>query len=149
MSKEHIAWIFKAIDHGLTCLTEVDDSHGFESVSNVSPRSTNPETFNRMSINIDGEKYTVSIFRNPASAHVLNIGKPHKYIGPGAPRDADWAIQDGVIYGWSESNCQYEKAWWLDDKGFPTSQSSPLVQSLVRDRPFNPEWLDEEKSSDN
>lgn len=81
---------------------------------------------------------------------VLNLkagASPIRWLGPGKPGDTDWALQDGIIHGWSESNMCYEHAWWLNDDGTP-KQGSTLngqnhIDALCRTRPFNPEWLKE------
>lgn len=42
----------------------------------------------------------------------------------------DFVMQDGVIFAWSESNVQYERAWWLYDD----APDSPLAEELCRTR---------------
>lgn len=68
-----------------------------------------------------------------------------KWLGPGKEGDTDFALQDGIIFGWSESNMQYESCWWLNSDGTPATGSTENAQrhidNLCRDRPFNPEWL--------
>ena len=55
----------------------------------------------------------------------VNFKRP--YIEMNGPKgQADCIEQDGVIYWWSESNVQYEVAWWLD----PIIRVSPIVEFL-------------------
>lgn len=79
---------------------------------------------------------------------VLNVQHGHppiKWLGPGKAGDTDYALQEGVIYNWSESNCRYERAWWLDRNGRPKQMHSLAAQNhveqLILDRPFDPRWL--------
>lgn len=55
----------------------------------------------------------------------LNINEPYEKLGPD-PVNPDWVRQNGVLYYWSESNCMYEQAWWLDE----SVPSSSLVDHL-------------------
>lgn len=48
--------------------------------------------------------------------------------------------QDGVIFCWSDSNYQYEPAWWLTSQGDPVNDGDH-VRAVLRDRPFKKEWL--------
>ena len=54
--------------------------------------------------------------------------------------NADYCRQDGKIFSWSESNIRYEHAWWLTDDGWPINDSEHVC-NIMRDRPFNREWL--------
>ena len=70
MAKEpythHIQDIFSALDVGLDGLTELT-SNSYKSVDYVPPHDDHidPDRFNRATVTIDGESYTVSIFRTP------------------------------------------------------------------------------------
>lgn len=69
-----------------------------------------------------------------------------RWLGPRKEDGHDWALLDGIIYGWSESNVQYESVWWLKSDGTPikapeNSGRQGLLDALNRDRPFDPEWL--------
>lgn len=63
----------------------------------------------------------------------FNGNKPYEKLDGGA-KGADFVRQDGVIYAWSESNCDYELAWWV----YPDANDNPLKQSLLRERPLPP-----------
>ena len=65
-----------------------------------------------------------------ARSHVLDTSRPYRDLQPEKKGDSDWMEQDGLYYGWSESNVQYELAWWLY-----TEADTPLVQVLRRERP--------------
>jgi hypothetical protein len=67
-------------------------------------------------------------------------------IGPQDDRGHSWAVQDGRIFGWSESNVQFEEVWWLESDGTPIKdyQNTGHLDALLRDRPFDPAWLKEE-----
>ena len=60
-----------------------------------------------------------------------DLNRPYEELGNQEKGKADFIRQDGTIYGWSESNCNYEKAWWLY-----TTNDSPLVRALKRERPL-------------
>lgn len=66
-------------------------------------------------------------------------------IGPKDEHGYLWAFQDGEIFGWSESNIQYEKAWWLEGDGQPvegrTVDAQNHIDAICKDRPFDPSWL--------
>ena len=63
--------------------------------------------------------------------------KDFRELGTQPKGQADYVEQGGVIYGWSESNLQYERAWWLyvnlekADDGLKRH-----VNNILRDRPF-------------
>lgn len=61
-----------------------------------------------------------------------------KKLGPA--NDPEYVLQDGTIFCWSESNFQYEPAWWLTDDGDPVNDDDH-VKNLLRDRPFDKGWL--------
>lgn len=69
-----------------------------------------------------------------------DMDKPRNQLGPDKEGGPDYILQDGVIYNWSESNIGYEYAWWLKEDGTPIDDS-PHVRNLLKDRPFDPEWL--------
>lgn len=71
---------------------------------------------------------------------IMNVRKPWEALGDGDPGQADYCLQDGVIYNWSDSNIQYERAWWLTPAGSPINDGDH-VRNLLRDRPFDPDWL--------
>lgn len=64
-------------------------------------------------------------------------------IGPKDERGHEWAVQDGVIMGWSESNVRYEEAWWLNPDGSVRTdiKRSALLEATLAERPFDPDWL--------
>lgn len=68
---------------------------------------------------------------------VMDVHRPFKKFD-GKP--VNYCLQDGIIYGWSESNIQYERVWWLTPEGDPVDDSEH-VRNLLKDRPFNKEWL--------
>lgn len=70
----------------------------------------------------------------------LNLKTDHQWVGPEDDEGYLWAVQGGAIYGWSESNTQFELAWWLDEKGLPI-RSTAQVDAIIAERPFDPEWL--------
>lgn len=67
-----------------------------------------------------------------------DIKQPYVKLGDDNP---NYIWQDGWIYAWSESNIVYQHCWWLTPLGEPINPITPLVQSLLRDRPFDPDWL--------
>lgn len=68
----------------------------------------------------------------------MNIHKEYQKLG--TDHNPDYALQDGVIFCWSESNIGYEKAWWLNPDGTPSADTEH-VRNLLKDRPFDPAWL--------
>lgn len=73
---------------------------------------------------------------------VLDLNREHRFIGPEDDRGHNWVVQDGILMGWSESNVRYEEVWWLDREGRPgPGPHSPLIEALLKERPFDPEWL--------
>jgi len=52
-------------------------------------------------------------------------GEPHPYME-----------QNGMLYCWSESNVQFELAWW-----WYTDSTTPLVNALKKERVLPPEGL--------
>jgi hypothetical protein len=75
----------------------------------------------------------------------LNLKAPHSWLGPKDENGHLWALQDGAIYAWSDSNVAYEFAWWLNADGTPAKGRTPGQQSLFDNintqRPFNTDWL--------
>lgn len=61
---------------------------------------------------------------------ILDMSKPYCELGNQPRGNADFVFQEGVVFGWSESNMQYEEAWWL------YASSTPLVEALRVSRPF-------------
>lgn len=75
---------------------------------------------------------------------ILDLKREHRMIGPVDDRGHSWAVQDGIIMGWSESNVRFEEAWWLTPEGNVVNHPSinkGHVDALVKERPFDPEWL--------
>jgi hypothetical protein len=72
---------------------------------------------------------------------VLDLKREHRMIGPADKEGQSWAIQDGKIFGWSESNVRFETAWWLNDDGTFREPQTPIMKNLCETRPFDPEWL--------
>lgn len=70
---------------------------------------------------------------------ILDPSRPYRPLGPDR-KNPDYMLQDGIIFGWSESNIRYESAWWLTPQGQPINDSDH-VRNLLRDRPFKQEWL--------
>lgn len=62
---------------------------------------------------------------------ILDLNRPHHALDSrlGGP---DFIEQDGIVFGWSESNCRYERAWWLDDNVI----EHELVQRVRVQRPL-------------
>ena len=62
---------------------------------------------------------------------ILDLKRPRRALDsrPGGP---DFIEQDGIVFGWSESNCRYERAWCLDDDVI----EHELVQRLRVQRPL-------------
>ena len=66
---------------------------------------------------------------------ILDLDRPRRDLDKGSDpvyAGADFIEQDGVVFGWSESNCRYERAWWLDDG----VRESPLVLNIRKTRPL-------------
>lgn len=66
---------------------------------------------------------------------VLDLSRPHQDLDKGSDPEifgADFIEQDGIVFGWSDSNVQYERAWWLDEG----VRQSPLVSNIHKDRPL-------------
>lgn len=76
----------------------------------------------------------------------MDVYRPWYQLGPHKEGGTDYCLQDGTIYNWSDSNCGYERVWWLDKDGWPTS-GSEHVQNILRDRPFDRQWLKEPRLS--
>jgi hypothetical protein len=76
---------------------------------------------------------------------VLDLKREHRWLGPEDDEGYQWALQDGAIFGWSESNLRYELVWWLANDGTPRTDypNQEHIKNLCRDRPFDPEWLKE------
>lgn len=73
---------------------------------------------------------------------VLDLKREHRMIGPIDDRGHSWAVQDDVIMTWSESNVCFEEAWWLNPDGSVRDiKRTPVVEAVLRDRPFDAEWL--------
>ena len=81
-----------------------------------------------------------------SESNILDLNRPHTNLGPKDAEGYLWHGQDGWIFNWSESNVQYEKAWWLDQNGIPIEahnrEGRDHVKNICRDRPFDPLWLD-------
>jgi hypothetical protein len=77
------------------------------------------------------------------SSLVLDLKCELKWLGPEDEQGYLWALQDGGIFGWSESNMRYELVWWLAKDGTPRTDypNQQHIKNLCRDRPFDPEWL--------
>ena len=70
---------------------------------------------------------------------ILDLARPHTPLDEGSdPRTAgaDFIEQDGELFAWSESNVQYERAWWC----YPGVRRSALVRNLLRERPIPKNW---------
>jgi len=69
---------------------------------------------------------------------ILDLNRPRRDLDKGSDRldphtkGADFIEQDGVVFGWSESNVCYERAWWLDDD----VTESALVKNIRKSRPL-------------
>jgi hypothetical protein len=61
---------------------------------------------------------------------ILDVCEHYEKIGD--QKDPDFIRRGGVVFAWSESNCQYERAWWL----YPDAPRSPLRDNLRRTRPL-------------
>ena len=68
----------------------------------------------------------------------------------GESGNSDYALQEGEIFCWSESNVRYETAWWLNRDGSPVRvdpdsmnafQRQQHIDNILLDRPFDPLWL--------
>jgi len=44
----------------------------------------------------------------------------------------DFILEDGVVKAWSESNVQYERAWWL----YSDAPNVPVASVLRQNRPL-------------
>lgn len=149
MAKEpythHVEAIFGAIKYGMSEAPSVDSFAERDFVQLTSDEEIDPDRFNRCEVSINGIKYMVSIFRPQQTDGVLDLKRPHRMIGPEDEGGKSWAVQDGKIFGWSESNCQFEEVWWLDAEGSPREDlpNQEHVKNLCRDRPFDPAWLKE------
>jgi len=79
-------------------------------------------------------------------SRVLDLKRECRWIGPKDERGHSWAIQDGIIFTWSESNVRFEECWWLKSDGTPIPPgpegwSESHINALLRDRPFDPRWM--------
>lgn len=72
----------------------------------------------------------------------MDVYRPFYELGPEQLDGTDYCLQDKTIYCWSESNLGYEHCWWLTNDGWPTNDSD-RVKKLLRDRPFDRNWLKE------
>lgn len=85
------------------------------------------------------------VFHRPEGSPVkLDVYNDHYGLGPKDDQGYLWMFQDGMIFSWSESNVQYEIAWWLNRDGTVDYSSTPntdLLQAIIAERPFDPEWL--------
>lgn len=59
----------------------------------------------------------------------FNVKEPYEKLG--GDNGDEFVRQNGIIYGWSESNYRYEIAWW-----FYTRLDSPLIRNLRETRPL-------------
>lgn len=84
---------------------------------------------------------------NPAGIKLdLSRKNDIDWLGPFGDNGHDWALLDGVIYSWSESNIRYESAWWLNTDGTPVIEApgtarQSLLDGINKQRPFDPKWL--------
>lgn len=80
----------------------------------------------------------------------LDLKRKHLMIGPIDEQGHSWALQDGMIFGWSESNLGFERAWWLREDGTLNTDvpNKSLLEALRQTRPFDPKWLTEGLSTD-
>lgn len=63
---------------------------------------------------------------------MFDIKKPYDSLDKGSgteTKGADFVRQNGVIYAWSKSNVNYERAWWLYEE-------SPRALELRKQRPL-------------
>lgn len=62
---------------------------------------------------------------------ILDLKRPRRALDskPGGP---EFIEQDGIVFGWSESNCHYEGAWWLNEG----VRESALVKDIRKSRPL-------------
>lgn len=76
----------------------------------------------------------------------VDFTRPYEWKGGTDAGNADFILQDGVIYAWSESNMTYELAWWLESY-VPVTGS--LVPTLRKERAL-PEgaWKPSDDSSE-
>lgn len=72
----------------------------------------------------------------------MDVYRPWYELGPPKVGGTDYCLQENVIYCWSDSNVGYERAWWLDRDGWPAGDTEH-VRNILRDRPFDREWLKE------
>lgn len=70
-----------------------------------------------------------------------DIFAPHDKCLPNLPwkeedgtKGANYVKQDGKIYAWSSSNCNYEYAWYL-------YTDTPLAKKIREERPIAEGWL--------
>lgn len=73
--------------------------------------------------------------------NVLDFNRPHEKL-PHVPwknedtltKGANYIRQDGKLFAWSESNCQYEYAWyWYSDSDIARQirEERPLPEGVV------------------
>lgn len=60
---------------------------------------------------------------------ILDTSRPYRKVDK--EKNSDWCEQNGWFFYWSESNINYEWAWWLY-----TNVDSPLVNNLKKERPL-------------
>ena len=82
---------------------------------------------------------------------VMKVSAGHPpIIWFGESGNSDYALQEGEIFCWSESNIRYESVWWLNPDGTPYQvpkdeanafQRQQHIDNILRDRPFDPLWL--------
>ena len=65
-------------------------------------------------------------------SRIANLTKPYREMGSQPKGNADFLEQDGLVFGWSESNLRYELAWWL----YVEPPYPELVEQLRRERPL-------------
>ncbi len=66
---------------------------------------------------------------------VLDLKRPHRDLDKGTGGQVggpDFVEQDGLVFGWSESNVRYEQAWWLD----PGCGDNELIRNIRRKYPL-------------
>jgi hypothetical protein len=66
---------------------------------------------------------------------ILDTQRP--YIKLDKEKDPDYVEQDALIHAWSESNINYELAWWFYPEADDRAETS-LIKHLRATRPLPP-----------
>lgn len=78
---------------------------------------------------------------------IMNTKADKLWLGPRDDKGYLWALQQGVIFSWSDSNTCYESAWWLNRDGTPAKGTTQVEQqridAICKERPFDPIWIKE------